>query len=407
MMALLSNTLKKALEITSGCTEPAAIAYCASFAGKHLNEQPTHFALKIDQRTYKNAFAAGIPHAGSRKGSEWALMLGFVTANPEKRLSLFTLLNPELIKQADHLYAEELIKVELVDTEGLLIDLLVSGKNNNVHAILQGGHTRIHHLSRNDVDIESENHSLQNSSSSAFSFEKSFFISKNWPDLIESVYADVELQQTVRQGIAYNMAAALHGQQYIPSEGSDGEHLVMGAIFARMNGDPIPVMSCAGSGNKGLTSFIPVVSYSRLNNRGEETEIKAVLVSILLTTLITSRFGEVSSVCGAQYAAGAGIIGGILYLRDELQLFDGAYNNFVSSISGGFCDGAKGSCSMRGSTAVSVALAAIKHAESGFIVSSRDGFLGQSFYETLDNLVKYNPLIAKFELETIKILKEK
>ena len=406
-MELLSNTLKKALEITSGCTEPAAIAYCASFAGKHLDEQPTQFVLKIDQRTYKNAFAAGIPHAGSRKGSEWALVLGFVTADPDKRLSLFTLLNPELINQADNLYAEELIKVELVDTEGLLIDLLVSGKNNKVHAILQGGHTRIRHLSRNDVDIEGENHSLQNSSSSSFSFEKSFFISENWPELIESVYADVELQQTVRQGIAYNMAAALHGQQYIPSEGSDGEHLVMGAIFARMNGDPIPVMSCAGSGNKGLTSFIPVVSYSRQNNRGEETEIKAVLVSILLTTLITSRFGEVSSVCGAQYAAGAGIIGGILYLRDELQLFDGAYNNFVSSISGGFCDGAKGSCSMRGGTAVSVALAAIKHAEGGFIVSSRDGFLGQSFLETLDNLVKYNPLIAKFELETIKILKEK
>merc|ERR1711879_92529 len=202
-----------------------------------------------------------------------------------------------------------------------------------------------------------------------------------WPELIDTAYGDAELRQTVRQGIAYNMAAALHGQQYISSQGNDGEHLVMGAIFARMNGDPIPVMSCAGSGNKGLTSFIPVVAYSRQHNRGEETEIKAVLVSILLTTLITSRFGEVSSVCGAQYAAGAGIIGGILYLRDELQLFEGAYNNFVSSISGGFCDGAKGSCSMRGSTAVSVALASIKHAEAGFIVSSRDGFLGQSFLE--------------------------
>lgn len=406
-MELLSNTLLNALEITSGCTEPAAIAYCASFAGKHLDEQPTQFVLKIDQRTYKNAFAAGIPHAGSRKGSEWALVLGFVTANPDKRLSLFTLLTPELLKQADILYAEELIKVELVDTEGLLIDLLVSGRNNKVHAILKGGHTRIKHLSRNGVDIEDETQSPQNSSSSSFSFEKSFFNSKNWPELIESTYTDLELQQTVRQGIAYNMAAALHGQQYIPSEGNDGEQLVMGAIFARMNGDPIPVMSCAGSGNKGLTSFIPVVAYSRQQNSGEETEIKAVLVSILLTTLITSRFGEVSSVCGAQYAAGAGIIGGILYLRDELQLFDGAYNNFVSSISGGFCDGAKGSCSMRGSTAVSVAMAAIKHAEAGFIVSSRDGFLGQSFFETLDNLVKYNPLIAKFELETIKILKEK
>ena len=406
-MELLVATLKKSLEVTSGCTEPAAIAYCASFAGKYLGEQPTRFVFKIDQRTYKNAFAAGIPHAGPRKGSEWALVLGFVTATPDKRLSLFTLLNPDLLNQADQLYAQDLIEVELIDTEGLLIDLLVHGQNNKVHATLQGGHTRISHLSRNDIALETENHSAQNCSPLPFAFDKSFYNAEKWPELVDSAYADVELQQTVRQGIAYNMAAALHGQQYIPSKGNDGEHLVMGAIFARMNGDPIPVMSCAGSGNKGLTSFIPVVSYSRQHNRGEETEIKAVLVSILLTAMITSRFGEVSSVCGAQYAAGAGIIGGILYLRDELPLFEGAYNNFISSISGGFCDGAKGSCSMRGSTAVSVALASIKHAEAGFIVSSRDGFLGQSFLETLDNLQKYNPLIAKFELETIKILKEK
>ncbi|WP_319547407.1 L-serine ammonia-lyase, iron-sulfur-dependent, subunit alpha [Desulfogranum marinum] len=405
-MQLLA-TLKKSLEVTSGCTEPAAIAYCASFAGKHLEEQPTRFVFKIDQRTYKNAFAAGIPHAGSRKGSEWALLLGFVTAAPEQRLSLFTLLNPQLLNQADQLYAQDLIEVELIDTEGLLIDLVVHSSNNKVHTILQGGHTRISHLSRNGVELAAESHLSQSSSPLPITFDKSFYNPERWPELVDTAYGDAELRQTVRQGIAYNMAAALHGQQYIPSQGNDGEHLVMGAIFARMNGDPIPVMSCAGSGNKGLTSFIPVVTYSRQHNRGEETEIKAVLVSILLTTLITSRFGEVSSVCGAQYAAGAGIIGGILYLRDELQLFEGAYNNFVSSISGGFCDGAKGSCSMRGSTAVSVALASIKHAEAGFIVSSRDGFLGQSFLETLDNLQKYNPLIAKFELETIRILKEK
>lgn len=86
----------------------------------------------------------------------------------------------------------------------------------------------------------------------------------------------------------------------------------MGAIYARMNGDSIPVMSCAGSGNKGLTCMIPVVAHVRNNQLGETQELKGVMVSILLTVLITSRFGEVSSVCGAQYAAGAGIIGGLL-----------------------------------------------------------------------------------------------
>lgn len=153
--------------------------------------------------------------------------------------------------------------------------------------------------------------------------------------------------------------------------------------------------------------MIPVVAYSRDLGLGEELEIKGVLVSILLTSLITSRFGEVSSVCGAQYAAGAGVIGGLLYLKKELDLFDGAYNNFISAIGGGFCDGAKGSCSMRGNVAVSTALTSINHAENGFLVSGRDGFLGDTFHETLDHLTQYNPLIARFERETIDILRNK
>ncbi|WP_028582868.1 L-serine ammonia-lyase, iron-sulfur-dependent, subunit alpha [Desulfogranum mediterraneum] len=406
-MDTLLSALKTSLEVTSGCTEPAAIAYAASFIGKYLSQPVTRFVLRIDQRTYKNAFAAGIPHGGERKGSEWALILGFLTAAPERRLALFSALNQELLTRADLLHARDLIQVELVDREGLHIDIRGFGSSEEVRLTLEGGHTRIVHLSKDDQELPLDEFQAQSQSVSPFHFDDTLYQAHDWPTLVDSLYQDEALQKLVQQGIAFNMAAALHGQQYVPADNDQVENLVMGAIFARMNGDPIPVMSCAGSGNKGLTSIIPVVALAREQQRGEETEIKAVLVAVLLTALITSRFGEVSSVCGAQYAAGAGIIGGVLYLRDELQLFDGAYNNFVAAISGGFCDGAKGSCSMRGSIAVSAALSAIRHAESGFVVSSRDGFLGQSFHATLDNLVKYNPLIARFELETIKILQDK
>ncbi len=405
-MDSLVSILQQALEVTSGCTEPAAIAYCSSFAGQLLHEEPTQFILKIDQRTYKNAFAAGIPHGAERKGTEWALLLGFAVANPDKRLAIFSLLNKEYLAKADQLHTKNLITIELLNTEGLLIDLIVKGTSNTVHTIIKGGHTNVSHLEKNGA-ILNNSQGADSDDMGRTSFQSSVFSTESWPELINRIYNDSELQNTVRQGIAYNMAAAFHGQKYLKSGDQDIDDLVMGAIYSRMNGDPIPVMSCAGSGNKGLTSIIPVVAIARQQTLGEETEIKAALVSILLTTIITSHFGEVSSVCGAQYAAGAGIIGGLLYLKDELNLFDGAYNNFVSSISGGFCDGAKGSCSMRGNMAVSAAFTAIKHAENGFIVSSRDGFLGDSFQSTLENLAKYNPLIAKFELETIKILKDK
>ena len=37
----LVNINQQSIELTSGCTEPAAIAYCAGFAGKYLQEPPT------------------------------------------------------------------------------------------------------------------------------------------------------------------------------------------------------------------------------------------------------------------------------------------------------------------------------------------------------------------------------
>ena len=405
-MSSLTESIEKSLEVTSGCTEPAAIAYCASFIGKHLGVPPTSITLVIDQRTYKNAFAAGIPGAGERRGSEWALLLGLVMACPENRLSIFAGLDQDTLARADQLHAQDLINVELINTEGLLIHITAKGGENQVQARIQGGHTRVDLLQVNGEEVNLATEAVSRQDRTSFADE--LFEPLNWPAIVDELYNSPRLQQTVRQGIAYNMAAALHGKNYVHADGERPESLlVMGAIYARMNGDPIPVMSCAGSGNKGLTCIVPVVSWARERTMGEEKEIKAALVSILLTNLITSRFGEVSSVCGAQYAAGAGVIGGILYLQDRLDLFDGAYNNFVSAIGGGFCDGAKGSCSMRGNVAVSAAFNAITHARAGFTVSGRDGFLGNNFRETLDHLARYNPLVARFELETIKILLDK
>lgn len=405
-MDVFTQTILNSLEVTSGCTEPAAIAFCASLAGKHLGEDPQSLHLKIDQRTYKNAFGAGIPNAGELRGSEWAMLFGLIMGCPEKRLSIFSGLNAETINRARELRKRDLITTELLDLETLFIGITATGTHHTVEAAIQTSHTHVARLIVDGRVIMDDNAPEATAPSKTSEFDISTYLPEKWSGLVENLFADETLRSTVRKGIDYNMAAAEYGRKYI--RGGEGvDTLVMGAIYARMNGDSIPVMSCAGSGNKGLTCMIPVVVHVRNNQLGETQELKGVMVSILLTVLITSRFGEVSSVCGAQYAAGAGIIGGLLYLKNRLDLFSGAYNNFISAIGGGFCDGAKGSCSMRGNVAVSTALTSINHAENGFIVSGRDGFLGDTFKETLDHLTRYNPLVARFERETIDILRNK
>ncbi|MCF6188300.1 MAG: hypothetical protein L3J49_12605 [Desulfobulbaceae bacterium] len=46
-------------------------------------------------------------------------------------------------------------------------------------------------------------------------FEDAVYEPLNWPQLIDTLYNDDVLQQTVRRAIAYNMATALHGRKYV------------------------------------------------------------------------------------------------------------------------------------------------------------------------------------------------
>lgn len=402
----LSEKVIQSLEVTSGCTEPAAIAFCASFAGKYLGEAPRSFHLTIDRRTYKNAFGAGIPNAGDRKGSDWALLIGFVMGCPEERLAIFAAIDASTVERADALNDQKLISTELLDRDSLYIHILASGRQHTVESVIEVSHSHVAKVVVNGDNVLGDAQPDPGATSNIYSFDEHLYDHEQWPDLVDTLEADNTLRKKVILGIDHNLSAAEYGRKYVAG-GSDVDALVMGAIYARMNGDAIPVMSCAGSGNKGLTCMIPVAVYARDHHLEEAMMAKGVLLSILITIIVTSRFGEVSSVCGAQYAAGGGVVAGILYLKGKLDLFGGAYNNFISAVGGGFCDGAKGSCAMRGNVAVSTALTSIKHAENGFIVSGRDGFLGVTFKQTLDHLAQYNPLVARFERETINILLNK
>lgn len=140
-MKNISQKLLHALEVTAGCTKPAAIAFYESFVGKYLLESPQKITLRIDQRTYKNAFGAGIPRAGDLCGSEWALLFGFVMACLEKRLPIFSGLDKESIEKSRLLHDLDITNVELLEINSLLIEITASGATNEVEALIENGHT--------------------------------------------------------------------------------------------------------------------------------------------------------------------------------------------------------------------------------------------------------------------------
>ena len=401
-MNTLPHKILNALEFTSGCTEPAAIAYAAAWVGKVFPGTPDSLLVELDHRTYKNAFAAGIPNGEGHTGTEMAAVFGFLIAEPAKKLSVFLDLNPGIVAKGKEWAERGVVKVDVQKREQLFIRVTAGNRQNSASALIRDSHTALCSVTLNSNAVFSAEGG--GTETSFLSFDEKDYDWQRWEEMAGIAIQDPALRQTLEKGIQCNANAAAYGKRHV--DGGDDD-LVSGAIFSRMTGDPIMVMSCAGSGNKGLTSIVPVLAVAEQAGTKPERKLKAVAISALVTSLVTARFGAVSSTCGVLYAAGAGLVAAFLYLEGRLELFPAAYRNYISAVAGAFCDGAKGSCAMRGTSAVQNALKAVRFAEKGFRMKEKDGFLGHSFRETLDNLLQYNPAVSEFDSHTIRILQGK
>ena len=395
--------MKEMLKLTSGCTEPAAVALNAAYAGKALGAAvPDVFELVVDELTFKNAFNAGIPLGKEKKGAQWAALLGYAVADPDKGLEVFTALDEEKHLLAERIRKESKCDVRVVEKSGLYISSETRKGDRTVRVTTEGEHTNITELIIDGVRAATKGASAADDG--ACSDFGDCYDPGRWAYFADILHADAELMSLVRKGIEVNLKASEHGRRY---DGSDDDYGVAGAIFARMNGDDIPVMSVSGSGNKGLASIIPAYKYAVAAGAGREEAEKAVLVAILATSLVTKKFGAVSSVCGVVYGAGTGVLAAMMYSEHELEDFETAYRNYISSVGGVFCDGAKGSCALKASAAVIMAKRARELTKAGFVLDGKDGYLGSDFLETLNNLIRYNEHFALFDKSTIDILKDK
>ena len=121
---------------------------------------------------------------------------------------------------------------------------------------------------------------------------------------------------------------------------------------ARMNGCELPVIINSGSGNQGITCSVPVIVYAKELGVSEETMIRALLVSNLVTIHQKTGIGTLSAFCGAT-CAGVGAGAGIAWLcgagYDEIAH---TISNSLAIVSGMVCDGAKSSCAAKIAAAV-------------------------------------------------------
>ena len=381
-----------------GCTEPAAVAYAAFLAAGQGGGAVQAVRLVLDARTYKNCHAVGIPNSGRRTGILWALALGAQLRDASLGLRCFEGVTPEVLAAAGGLIEAHALQVE-VDAKcpDLHIDCTVVRETGVGRAVLAREHTRLARLEANGRRVGGEEGGEEGVPSKAGPSVRDTLASLSIREMM-ALARELAPEDRVRlrEGAAFNLAMAQHGiallpEGFVPPEGGDPmtrlSRLVSAGVYARMSGEPLMVVSLAGSGNKGITVSVPVTLWGREKGHPQERIDEALAFACLMTSATTQRLGTLSAVCGAANAAGIGIASALVFLEggtpDQVGL---AIHNMVGNVAGMICDGAKIGCALKSMTGVDAAFRSATLALAGFGIPSSDGIVGETGEASLANL---------------------
>ncbi|MDD2277818.1 MAG: L-serine ammonia-lyase, iron-sulfur-dependent, subunit alpha, partial [Bacteroidales bacterium] len=118
----------------------------------------------------------------------------------------------------------------------------------------------------------------------------------------------------------------------------------------------------------------------------QETLVRALALSHLVSIHIKTYLGRLSALCGCIIAAtGAGC--GVSYIMGG-GLNETIYTikNMVGNVTGMVCDGAKEGCALKVSTGVSSAIQSALLGLEGTVISSNDGIIDEDVEKTIQNL---------------------
>lgn len=402
LLEVLKNSVKPAL----GCTEPVAIGLAVAKAYEKIKGKVQNIIVKVSPNIYKNGMGVGIP--GTKEiGLVFAAALGITCGDSELGLEVYKNVNEEAIVEAKKLIEEGLVKILLEDKKGnFYIEAEVTTDEGKGMCIIKDKHTNIVLVKSND-NIIFENIEDKNKVDSKGITGLGDLTLNDIREFVETVpFEDIKF---MLDGVKLNMDIAKVGLEeklgvglgaamdLLMSEGiikkdivSEVRILTSSACDARMSGINMPVMSSAGSGNHGITAIIPPTLMCEHMGYDDEKLTRTLAFSHLTTAFIKVFTGGLSPVCGCAVAAGIGASASITWaLGGTNKQIGGSIKNMVGSIAGMICDGAKGGCSFKLSTASSEAIIQAKLAMANIFINDLDGIINENTEETIKNLGRF------------------
>lgn len=401
------------MEVTPalGCTEPVAIALGAAAAASLLPGKEIDFVEAwVDPNIYKNGMAVIIPGTGGMTGLDTASAVGACGCDPHRGLELLDTLDETALSRAKALLDQGNVTVNLLEDPGLHVITKITCGSDVARSEVKDLHNNIISLSLNEIPIEDSpllSKVVKENGKSAMALLEEWLMGLSLDDIFELVgEIDEEDLAYLKKGVDYNVKLAEHGLKYgsglgigkaidrllkqkllVEDMALSARRLTSAAADARMSGVNLPAMSSAGSGNHGLTAILPIWAIKDFLDQDEETVLRAIGLSHIVTAYVKAHTGRLSAVCGCSVAAGAGATAGITYLvGGDVNHMAGAIKNILEDLAGVICDGAKAGCALKLNTAAGAAVQAALFSLQGINVQDTDGIIGTSPEQTIQNL---------------------
>ena len=404
----LVSLLKREVLPALGCTGPTAYALVTACCRPYMTAPPQRLTMELSPELFKTGFGVATPGspepgiaiaaANGLFGGDWTLGMEVLnTATPATN-----------VQASDFIAARNLSILCDWSQRGIYARAVVTTENETIVSVLEGAYDHI-------LSITVNGHTVY--SSDALGETESEKAELNLGMLLSFVKTvDIDTIRFLQDGIDMNYALAIEGiknpfghevgrtlfrkacagfdesfyadpASHIPTSACEwGKILVTAAADARMGGCNMPAMCTMGDGNQGITASVPVWKYGKLMGADDDTILRAVCLSDLITIHQKTGIGRLSAYCGA-VSAGVGAGCGIAWLRGaDCEGISHTLENAVAMISGCICDGAKASCASKIAMGVSCGILGYDMYAGGNNFRPGDGILGDDVEDTIRNV---------------------
>lgn len=383
-----------------GCTEPVACALACARCKEELGGIPDKIEVLVSGNIYKNGMGVGIPGAGMT-GLPIAAALGAVCGKTEYGLQVLKDVSVcNHLDIAKGLLEKNAVIVRMKDEapDKLYAEAICTKGNDVVRTVIIHAHTNIILVEKNgNIVFEKEYTPITAEKNDRTELS----VARIWKFIHEVDVAEIEF---VLEGAEMNKAISAEGlksdyglqigktlQENI-EKGLLVDDFLNNALIcataasdARMDGCEKPVMTNSGSGNQGITVYLPVVVAAERFGASREQLIRALTLSNLIAAHIHYYMGHLSALCGI-LIAGTGSASAITYLMGgNYEQMVNTIKTMCSNLTGMMCDGAKQGCALKVYSGVSAAVQAALLSMHG-IKTHSDGIIDNDIEKTIRNV---------------------